>query len=62
MAADAARLVADEKLRKEMGAKARASGISRYRTDIVIPQYIAFYEEVLGRERQPSVQRPMSNV
>jgi len=62
MAADAARLVADEKLRKEMGAKARASAISRYRTDIVIPQYIAFYEEVLGRERQPSVQRPMSNV
>ncbi|MFZ0062847.1 MAG: glycosyltransferase, partial [Pyrinomonadaceae bacterium] len=55
MAADAARLVADEKLRKEMGAKARASAISRYRTDIVIPQYIAFYEEVLGRERQPGI-------
>ena len=49
MANDAARLVADENLRKEMGARARASAISRYRTDIVIPQYIAFYEEVLGR-------------
>jgi N-acetyl-alpha-D-glucosaminyl L-malate synthase BshA len=55
MAADAGRLVGDDKLRKEMGARARASAISRYRTDIVIPQYIEFYEEVLGRERQPSI-------
>lgn len=49
MADDATRLVADEKLRKEMGARARASAISRYRTDIVIPQYIEFYEQVLSR-------------
>ena len=55
MAADATRLVADEKFRKEMGVRARVSAISRYRTDIVIPQYIAFYEEVLGRERQPGI-------
>jgi N-acetyl-alpha-D-glucosaminyl L-malate synthase BshA len=49
MAEDAMRLVADEKLRKEMGARARASAISRYSTDMVIPQYIDFYEEVLSR-------------
>ncbi len=49
MAADASRLVADPQLRKEMGAKARESAISRYRTDIVIPQYIEFYGEVLAR-------------
>ena len=49
MAEDATRLVADEKLRKEMGARARASAISRYSTDMVIPQYINFYEEVLSR-------------
>jgi N-acetyl-alpha-D-glucosaminyl L-malate synthase BshA len=49
MAEDATRLVVDEKLRKEMGARARASAISRYRTDIVIPQYVEFYEEVLTR-------------
>lgn len=55
MADDAARLVADERFRKEMGARARASAISRYRTDIVIPQYIEFYQEVLGRERQPNM-------
>ena len=50
MAEDAGRLVADEKLRKEIGARARASAISRYRTDIVIPQYIEFYERVLSRQ------------
>ena len=49
MAEDATRLVADEKLRKEMGTRARASAISRYSTDMVIPQYIDFYEQVLSR-------------
>ncbi|MGI8734678.1 MAG: N-acetyl-alpha-D-glucosaminyl L-malate synthase BshA [Pyrinomonadaceae bacterium] len=50
MADDAARLLADEKLRKEMGTRARESALSRYRTDIVIPQYIEFYEQVLNRQ------------
>ena len=49
MADDATRLVADEKLRKEMGTRARTSAISRYRTDIVIPQYVEFYEQILSR-------------
>jgi len=49
MAADAARLLTDEKLRKEMGQRARESAIDRYRTDVVIPQYIEFYEQILGK-------------
>jgi glycosyltransferase involved in cell wall biosynthesis len=49
MAADAARLMLDHKLRREMGQRARDSAISRYRTDVVIPQYINFYEEVLAK-------------
>jgi len=32
-----------------MGQRARDSAISRYRTDVVIPQYIDFYEEVVAR-------------
>ena len=48
MAADAARLLADDQLRREMGARARASAVSRYNTDLVIPQYIEFYERVLA--------------
>jgi N-acetyl-alpha-D-glucosaminyl L-malate synthase BshA len=50
MSADAARLVRDTELRREMGRKARESAISRYSTDQVIPQYISFYEEVLSRK------------
>ena len=49
MAVDAARLLTDRKLRREMGQRARDSAISRYRTDVVIPQYISFYEEVLAK-------------
>lgn len=47
MAEDASRLLTDATLRAEMGKRARESAISRYRTDIVIPQYIDFYERVL---------------
>lgn len=48
MADDAARLLMDPELRRAMGKKARASAISRYSTDLVIPQYINFYEKVLA--------------
>jgi glycosyltransferase involved in cell wall biosynthesis len=50
MADDAARLLANKKLRTEMGLRARESAISRYRTDVVIPQYIGFYERVLAQK------------
>jgi N-acetyl-alpha-D-glucosaminyl L-malate synthase BshA len=49
MAEDAARLLTDKKLRVEMGQRARESAISRYRTDVVIPQYIKFYEDVIAK-------------
>ncbi len=45
----AANLLANEKLRTEMGKRARESAISRYRTDVVIPQYISFYDQVLAK-------------
>jgi N-acetyl-alpha-D-glucosaminyl L-malate synthase BshA len=50
MATDAARLLNDDKLRKEMGQRARDSAITRYRTDVVIPQYILFYEQVIANQ------------
>lgn len=52
MAKDAARLLADADLRREMGKRARESALSRYRTDIVIPQYIDFYNRVLAKARK----------
>ena len=38
----------DEEFRRQMGRRARESAISRYRTDIVIPKYIDFYEKILA--------------
>jgi len=49
MAEDAARLLTDAALRREMGKRARESALSRYRTDIIIPRYIEFYEHVLSK-------------
>jgi glycosyltransferase involved in cell wall biosynthesis len=49
MAQDAAKLLLDKDLRFEMGKRARESAVSRYRTDLVIPQYIDFYERVLNK-------------
>ncbi|HEY0080064.1 MAG TPA: N-acetyl-alpha-D-glucosaminyl L-malate synthase BshA [Pyrinomonadaceae bacterium] len=48
MSADAARLLRDEATRREMGARARQSAVSRYSTDLVIPQYLDFYERVIA--------------
>jgi len=48
MAADAIRLLTDVNLRREMGKRARVSATSRYSTDLIIPQYIEFYERVLA--------------
>jgi len=49
MADDAALLLRDHELRTAMGKRARESAISRYRTDIVIPQYLDFYKQVLAK-------------
>ena len=49
MADAAARLLTDETFRSAMGVRARESALSRYSTDIVIPQYIKFYEQILAR-------------
>jgi N-acetyl-alpha-D-glucosaminyl L-malate synthase BshA len=48
MARDATRLLTDDTARREMGRRARESALSRYSTDLVIPQYLKFYEQVLA--------------
>ncbi|HJR06830.1 MAG TPA: N-acetyl-alpha-D-glucosaminyl L-malate synthase BshA [Pyrinomonadaceae bacterium] len=52
MGADAAELLADEARRRAMGARARESALSRYNTDLVIPQYVEFYERILAASVQ----------
>ena len=49
MADDAARLLSNPDLRREMGKRARESALARYRTDIVIPRYIEFYKKVISK-------------
>src|SRR5437763_11486369 len=48
MAIDALKLLMNDELRREMGKRARASATERYSTDLVIPQYINFYERILN--------------
>lgn len=50
MANDAGRLLTDDDFRRKMGRRARESALSRYRTDLVIPQYIDFYEKILSKK------------
>src|ERR1043166_2988320 len=52
MSACAARLLENEDLRREMGRRARESAVSRYSTDLVIPQYIEFYERVIAASKE----------
>ena len=52
MSACAARLLTNEELRREMGRRARESAVSRYSTDLVIPQYIDFYERVVAASKE----------
>ncbi len=51
MAGDAGRLLADAEMRREMGQRARESAISRYRTEVVIPLYLEYYERVIAKTR-----------
>jgi N-acetyl-alpha-D-glucosaminyl L-malate synthase BshA len=48
MADDVVRLLNDAEFRRAMAKRARKSAISRYSTDLVIPQYIEFYEKILA--------------
>lgn len=47
MSDDVMKLLKDEDMRIAFGEKARESAISRYSSDLIIPQYITFYEKIL---------------
>ena len=48
MSEDAARILKNDSLRRDMGARARELAVARYSTNLVIPKYIEFYERVLN--------------
>jgi N-acetyl-alpha-D-glucosaminyl L-malate synthase BshA len=49
MAADTLRLLNDEELRRSFGVRGRELAVSRYSTEKIIPQYIAFYERIISK-------------
>jgi L-malate glycosyltransferase len=48
MSEDVMKFLRDEEMRLNFGAKARELAVSRYSSELIIPQYISFYEKVLG--------------
>ncbi|HXH70672.1 MAG TPA: glycosyltransferase, partial [Pyrinomonadaceae bacterium] len=48
MSDDAMKLLTDNDLHRAFGARGRELAIARYSSELVIPQYIKFYEKVLG--------------
>jgi L-malate glycosyltransferase len=57
MAADATLLLEDKELRLRMGEQAREAAISRYSTSKIIPQYLAFYEQILNQSSSVNKRR-----
>ena len=55
MSNDVMRFLNDEEMRIEFGAKAREFAMSRYGSELIIPQYIDFYEKILGSARSAAV-------
>jgi len=51
MAGSGVRLLGDDEMRRAFGKAARAAAVDRFSSDLVVPQYERFYEEVLERVR-----------
>ena len=51
MSADTLELLKDEDLRRSFGTRGRELAISRYSTEKIIPQYIAFYEKIVKKAK-----------
>jgi N-acetyl-alpha-D-glucosaminyl L-malate synthase BshA len=50
MSDDVMKFLNDEEMRAAFGARARELAVSRYSSELIIPQYISFYEKVLGAQ------------
>ena len=55
MSEDVLKLFSDEKMRRTFGEKARELAIARYSAEKIVPQYVAFYEKILGAKTQTNV-------
>lgn len=51
MAGDTLRLLGDDNMRREFGAKGRELAVQRYSQEKIVPQYIAYYEKIVNKAR-----------
>lgn len=54
MSADTLKLLRNEDMRRSFGERGRELAIQRYSTNEIIPQYIAFYEKIIGKAKSAS--------
>lgn len=54
MSEDVLKLINDEEMRQVFGEKARQQAVSRYSATEIIPQYLRYYEKVLGQSKTAS--------
>ncbi len=55
MAADTLKLLVDEEKRRSFGERGRELAVTRYSTENIIPQYIAFYEKIVQKAKAAAV-------
>lgn len=55
MSNDVMKFLTDEEMRAHFGKKARDLAVTRYGSDLIIPQYINFYEKILQSKSQTTV-------
>ncbi len=56
MSDDVMKILSDEELHRAFGLRGRELAIARYSTELVIPQYIKFYEKVLTQSAKKQMQ------
>jgi N-acetyl-alpha-D-glucosaminyl L-malate synthase BshA len=54
MSDDALKLVNDEEMRRAFGERSREMAVMRYSATEIIPQYLRFYEKILGEAKSAS--------
>ena len=62
MSEDVLKLLGDETMRRKFGEKGREMSIQRYSAGKIVPQYVAFYEKILGAVVKTTEARGVSQI
>ena len=56
MSDDVLKFLGDEEMRLDFGKKAREFAVARYGSELIIPQYIKFYEQIVTQSEKKQMQ------